>query len=187
MLTMGLRPGEVTGLPWDLVDLDGAVLHVRQSLKREQGALVIGDVKTPKSRRSLAIPAIALVSLKKHRTEQVRERLALGSGRADSGLVFTSEVGTPLDPANVRRILTKVTDAAGLGHWRPNELRHSAVSLLSAAGVPIEEIADLVGHDGTRMTTGIYRHILSPVIDSGVQAMDEMFGTEAGSDSKVAG
>ena len=32
-LTMGLRPGEVTGLPWDAVDLDEGVLTVRQALK----------------------------------------------------------------------------------------------------------------------------------------------------------
>jgi integrase len=176
LLTMGLHPGEVTGLPWDLVDLDAGVLHVRQSLKRERGTLTVGDVKTPKSRRSLAIPSLALTSLRRHRADQARERLAVGSEWVDSGLVFASEVGTPLDPANVRRTLAKTTEAAGLGHWTPNELRHSAVSLLSAAGVPIEEIADVVGHDGTRMTTGIYRHVLSPVISSGSQAMDRMLG-----------
>ena len=65
------------------------------------------------------------------------------------------------------------------GKWTPNELRHSAVSLLSAAGVPIEEIADVVGHDGTRMTTGIYRHVLSPIIGSGAAAMDRLLGDDA--------
>jgi integrase len=52
-----------------------------------------------------------------------------------------------------------------------------AVSLLSAAGVPLEDIADVVGHDGTRMTGGVYRHILAPVNTKAVAPMDELFGS----------
>lgn len=177
MLTMGLRPGEASGLTWEHIDMDLGVLHVRQSLKLQRGQLTLGDVKTPKSRRSLSMPAIATSAIRQHRKRQLEDRMRAGSLWRDSDLVFTTELGTPIDPANLRRSLTQITTATDLGHWTPNELRHSAVSLLSAAGVPIEEIADVVGHDGFRMTTGIYRHVLSPVISAGASPMDEMFGT----------
>jgi integrase len=59
---------------------------------------------------------------------------------------------------------------------RPHELRHSAVSLLSAAGVAEEEIADVVGHVTTRMTHQVYRHQVTPTIDAGKDAMEGLFG-----------
>jgi integrase len=63
-------------------------------------------------------------------------------------LVFASAVGTPLDAANLRREFRKITEAAGLGAgWAPLDLRHTLVSLMSADGVPIEEIARLAGHN----------------------------------------
>ena len=85
-------------------------------------------------------------------------------------------MGTPVDPSNLRRTFDRVCHTAGLGHWTPNELRHSAVSILSAAGVAAEQIADLVGHDGTRMTLGVYRHLLEPVVAHGKEPMERLFG-----------
>ena len=90
--------------------------------------------------------------------------------------MFTTSVGTPIDPKNLRREFNRITRDAGLGHWTPTELRHSAVSLFSAAGVALEHIADVVGHDGTRMTGGIYRHVLAPVISHAAEPMDWLFG-----------
>ena len=93
----------------------------------------------------------------------------------ESQLVFTTEVGTLIDPNNFRRHFRRVTLAAGIGVWTPNELRHSAVSLLSATGVPIENISDLVGHDGIRMTAGVYKHVLAPVNNTAVAPMNDLF------------
>ncbi len=176
MLTMGLRPGETMGLTWDCVDLDAGEIHVRQSLKREPDGLRLGALKTPKSRRSLRMPKLTGESLNRHRLAQIRQRLAVGLGRETDGLVFTTEIGTPVDPSNLRREMSRITERAGLGHWTPKELRHSAVSLLSASGVPLEEIADVTGHDSTRMTGTVYRHLLSPVVDSAADPMDRLFG-----------
>ena len=58
----------------------------------------------------------------------------------------------------------------------PRELRHSFVSLLSNGGIRIEEIADLMGHAGTRVTEAVYRHELRPVLLNGAVAMDKIFG-----------
>ena len=60
--------------------------------------------------------------------------------------------------------------------WTPRELRHSFVSVLSDAGVPLEEISQLVGHSGTTVTELVYRHQLKPVIQTGATVMDRLFG-----------
>ena len=78
--------------------------------------------------------------------------------------MFTTTEATPIDPSNLRRQFARLTKDAGLGIWHPHELRHSAASILSAAGVPLEHIADTLGHDGTRMTALVYRHAITPTI-----------------------
>jgi integrase len=109
-----------------------------------------------------------------------RPRLPGASPRAgplwqNHGLVFASAIGTPLDAANVRREFRKITEAAGLGTgWAPRDLRHTFVSLMSADGVPIEEIARLAGHNRTATTELVYRHELRPVITTGAEVMDRI-------------
>lgn len=99
-----------------------------------------------------------------------------------SGLVFASSSGAELDAANVRRAFRSVARKAGLNaaDWTPRELRHSFVSLLSSQGMRIEEIADLMGHAGTRVTEAVYRHQLRPVLLAGAEIMDQMFGVPEG-------
>jgi integrase len=89
--------------------------------------------------------------------------------------VFCTSVGTPLDAANVRRTFKKIAKAAGLGgDWTPRELRTSFVSLMSDSGVPVEEIARLVGHTSSRTTEVVYRRELRPVITTGAEIMDKI-------------
>lgn len=179
-LMLGLRPGELTGLPWDAVDLDAAVLRVVQTLKRQRGehgqVLLIGEPKTPRSRRSLDMPAMVVEALRAHRTRQLAERLAAGERWHDRGLVFTTTTGAPIDPSNLRRGFQALCRATGLGHWHPHELRHSAPSILSAAGVPLEQIADVLGHDGPRVTAAVYRHVITPTVSADRAPMEQVFG-----------
>ncbi len=81
-----------------------------------------------------------------------------------------------------------MTERAGLGRWHPHELRHSAASLLSAAGVPLEEIADVLGHATTRVTSQTYRHRTTPTVEAAAVPMDRLFGAPAsgGSVKRVA-
>ncbi len=81
-----------------------------------------------------------------------------------------------MSPSNLRRDLARLTVAAGLGRWSPNELRHSAASLLSASGVPLEQIADVLGHTDTRMLLKHYRHPISRTIDAAAAPMEALFG-----------
>jgi integrase len=135
-----------------------------------------GDTKTRRSRRTLELPDQAAEALKAHRTRQLAERLAAGPLWHDRGLVFTSQTGEPLDAPNVARAFRSITRRAKLGtNWTPRELRHSFVSIMSDNGVPIETIADLVGHASTSVTETVYRHQLKPVITKGAETMNTIF------------
>ena len=77
----------------------------------------------------------------------------------------------------MRRSFRSICRTAGTGEdWAPRELRTSFVSLLSASGVPVEEIARLAGHSSTRTTEVIYRRELRPVLVKGAEVMDQIFG-----------
>jgi integrase len=177
-LLAGLRTEEVRALRWDHVVawVGGKWQSVMEvGFDHEQLAVFVwradragGDTKTPKSRRTLALPVRCAEALRKQWVRQAEDRLAAGELWRDHGLVFASSVGTPLDHHNVRRDFRKITDAAGLGTgWVPRELRHSFVSLLSAHDVPVEAIGLLVGHQQTATTELIYRFQLVPALTRG--------------------
>ncbi len=186
-LFAGLRTEEVRALLWDYV-----VAWVGRrwqpvadvGFEHEQLAVFVwrsdragGDTKTPKSRRTLALPTLCVQALREQRVRQAEDRLAAGPLWQDHGLVFASTVGSPLDHHNVRREFRRITEAAGLGtNWVPRELRHSFVSLLSAHDVPVEAIALLAGHKQTATTELIYRHQLVPALTRGAEVMDQIFG-----------
>jgi len=84
-----------------------------------------------------------------------------------------------MNAANVRRDLRRalaLVPRLNPDDWTPRELRHSFVSLLSDAGVPLQDIAQLVGHSGTTVTELVYRHQIRPVIQTGATVMDRLFG-----------
>lgn len=176
MLGCALRPGEVCGLTWSAVDLDARRLSIVRALRREPGRLYLGDPKTKKSRRTLELPGPVVDALMAHGARQTAERVEAGELWEDHDLVFPSAVGTLWDPRNFRRAFDKVAIAAGLDGLHPHLLRHSAISLLSAAGVPLEAIADVAGHASTAMTEGVYRHPVAASVGAHVLAAESLFG-----------
>lgn len=178
-LGLGLRRGEVLGLRWESIDLDAdqPVLHVRQQLLRRPngGGLALADLKTQRSRRSIALPATVANALRSHRALQARDQMLAGPDWLNgSGLVFTTPLGSPVDPRNFNTFVSKVSRDAGLGHWHPHELRHSAGSLLIAAGVPLQVVSEILGHSSTKVTSDIYIHLMDEAFSSAATAMDEV-------------
>jgi len=171
MLSTGLRRGEALGLRWDDLNQKKAVLQVRRQLKREGGELMTMDTKTAKSRRAINLPQPILVMLRTLKTRQSRERLALGEAWIDSGFMFTTAIGTPIDPRNLLRQFKGICDLAGLGDWHLHELRHSAASLMLAQGIPLQVVSDVLGHSSIRMTADVYGHILAPDREAAAEAM----------------
>src|SRR5689334_7810185 len=144
------RTEELRPLTWSHVDLDGkpdADVPVLPNMRVWRSVRAGGETKTRSSRRTLALPERAIVALREQHDRQTTARQRAGPRWVDHDLVFASEAGTALDSANVRRGFRHIAAAAGLDAdaWTPRELRHSFVSLLSDEGVPIEQIARLVG------------------------------------------
>jgi integrase len=174
-LLTGIRTEEARALSWDRVHLQ-RVGDMPPHIEVWRSVRTHGDTKTKKSRRTLALPPQAVDALKTHKARQAADRLAAGELWQDTGLVFCTTVGTALDAANVRRGFRSVVTASQIGgNWTPRELRHSFVSLLSANGVPVESISQLVGHAGTTVTETVYRHELRPVLTNGAEVISRVF------------
>ncbi|HET7735068.1 MAG TPA: tyrosine-type recombinase/integrase [Nocardioidaceae bacterium] len=172
---IGVRNEELRALTWDHVDLEGdgkATPPVPPSVRVWRSVRAGGDTKTRLSRRTIGLPSQAVRALTLHQAA-MRE-----AGVFDErGLVFCTSAGTALDSANVRRSFRALCRAAGLEaeEWTPRELRHSFVSLMSDAGVPLEDIARMVGHGSTKVTETVYRKQLRPVLTAGTEVMDTLF------------
>jgi integrase len=171
-ITLGLRPGELRKLSWDHVDLNRGVIHVWRSASKS------GDTKTPKSKRSLTLPKRAIAALAVHKKRQAQERLDAGEAWHDNNLVFCREDGTMYTSDALNWRFSKMTRRAGIGHWHAHEGRHTAVSIMSSNGVPIQDISDTVGHKSTHVTETVYRHVITPAIRGGATVMDDVFGDE---------
>ncbi|MFJ3406728.1 tyrosine recombinase XerC [Promicromonospora sp. NPDC090134] len=176
-LLTGVRTEEMRALRWEQIDLNGepASISVWRSVRKS------GDTKTELSRRTLGISALVAGVLHRHKARQDADRVKAAGKWTESGLVFTTTLGTGLDAANVRR---SFRHALGLvpginpAEWVPRELRHSFTSLMSAHGIANEEIARVLGHSGTAVLERIYRHELRPVIETTATAMDQVFSHE---------
>jgi integrase len=157
MLYCGLRPGEATGLTWDCIDFAERILTVRQSRKMlPDGSMCIGATKA-ESDRVQRLPDAIFDALKAHELRQERERLD-APGWDDLGLVFPNGIGRYMDKNNLRREVMRLCRDAGMEPISPNELRHSAATLLVSAGASLQEVADFLGHKNTRMLQAVYRH-----------------------------
>ncbi|WP_275001232.1 site-specific integrase [Promicromonospora iranensis] len=173
-LLTGARTEEVRALTWSDVDLtsEPATIAVLRSVRKT------GDTKTQKSRRLLGVSDLVSDVLRRHRAKQGEARTRAGAKWTETGLVFTTSLGTGLDAANVRRSVRhalRLVPGIDPEEWAPRELRHSFTSIMSQERVPVEEIARLLGHSGTAVTERVYRHELRPVIETGATVMDQVF------------
>jgi integrase len=181
MLWLGLRPGEACGLPWSAIDLEAGTLDVVQfrEVTRVAGEATETQMAPPKadSDRRLQLPQPVAAALRRRQRTQRAEQVAAAYWE-DWGLVMTTATGKPLDPANLRRTVRRVAKAAGID-WtpelRPYELRHTAGSLLVESGLPLEEVADLLGHS-VQVLIDNYRHRSKRVVAAHVAHTEAMFG-----------
>jgi integrase len=107
---------------------------------------------------------------------QDRERQTAGKTRHDLNLVFCHEDGTMYSADALNWRFGKMTRKAGIGHWHAHEGRHTAVSIMSSNGVPIQDISDTAGHKSTHVTETVYPHVIRPTIKGGATVMDNVFG-----------
>ena len=183
-LLTGARTEELRALSWEHVHLEAEKvgtelvpphIEVWRSVRRG------GDTKTRSSRRTLALPDLCVSVLRERWAEYADDRDRAADRWVENDLVFTTRIGTPFTANNVRRdfrLAIRGIKGINPADWTPRELRHSFVSVLSDAGVPLEEISRLVGHAGTTVTELVYRHQLRPVVQTGATVMNALFSSD---------
>jgi integrase len=159
MLATGLRRGEDLALHWSDVDLDAALLWVRLTLCRTSHGLRLDEPETDRSRRTVPLPRSAIETLRAQRTRQLEEQRTAAGAWQEHGLVCTTEIGTPLEPRNALRRFEVLAERAGLRGVTLHTLRHSAASLLLAAGTHTEVVQEHLGHSPYAITADIYGHV----------------------------
>jgi integrase len=138
--------------------------------------MVVGPAKSMRSRRSIPLPAVTVRVLREHQARQEAERQALGPYWQDSGLVFTSTVGTVIEPRNLSRLLDALIDRAGVRRIRIHDLRHTCASLLLAQGVPPRVVMDVLGHSQLGITMNLYSHVMPSALRDAADAIDRALG-----------
>jgi integrase len=136
LLLYGMRRGEVLGLRWRDVDLTVGKLYVRQQLQRIRGELQTGPVKTRAGNRDLPIPAMACAALLSRRAKQAADREVFGAAWQDTGLVFTTRTGRPVEPRNLDRSFLRICQAHKIRVIAVHHVRHTTASLLKMLHVP---------------------------------------------------
>lgn len=168
----GLRIGEALGLRWQDVDLDRGRISVRQALQRRRGAgLVFVEPKTAASRRAVELTQLGLEALRAQGTRQAISRL-FTPGWQDSGLVFTSLLGAPMQPHQANVELTRALGVLNLPHLRVHDLRHTAASVMLQAGIHPKVVQEMLGHKTIVTTLDTYSHVLPALHGSAIRVLD---------------
>jgi integrase len=157
----------------DDIDWTRGRIHIQRQLQRvyrigakDEGPkteLQLSSLKTDQSHRILELPEVTLNALRKHLEPREAEKLLCGSAWQGTGFLFTSRIGTALEPRNVTREFRALLKSAGLPPIRFHDLRHSAVALLIAQGAHAKAIMALVGHSTIMLTMDTYGHLLEVV------------------------
>jgi integrase len=182
-LATGCRLGELLGLSWDDVADDGRSLVVRRALA-ESGhtfdahggrhvAWGLAEPKTSRSRRTIMLPSVGVEALRRQKARQATARLAVGTAWQDRhNLIFTNNVGEPMNPETASSGFRKTATRLGLQPVRFHDLRHTAASLLLAAGVPLKVVSESLGHSSIAITADVYQHVTPDLRREAADAMD---------------
>ena len=172
--TTGMREGEILALRWEDVDLKAGTVAINGTLKRLpkdadvpvdavglQGHWIIMQPKTERARRMLVLIKEVVDKLKTHRKRQAREMAKAGDLWSDHGLVFTDEVGGPVEPTGFyKRQFQPLLERAKLPPVTFHQLRHSVASLLLATQLHPAIVSALLGHAQVSTTVDVYSHVV---------------------------
>ena len=164
----------VLGLRWS--DIHGGTVHVRQQVQRIKGNLVIGPVKTRAGRRDLPLLGLADEALMIRRGVQFLDCERFGAAWADTGLVFTTRTGLPVEPRNLNRSFYRICDDNGIRRVKVHVLRHTQASLLKALGVPPKDAQVILGHAHASTTEQIYTHVDEAAMREAITKLNRLLG-----------
>lgn len=156
----GMRRGEVLGLTWRVIDLDNSRLSVAQTVTAPDYQLIVSDVKSAHSLRTIDLDARTVAVLRSWRKRQLEIYMQTGVRTDDSGFVFARPDGDPLHPDYFSQAFERLIAKMDLPRIRVHDLRHTHATLLLKAGVPIKVVSERLGHASVAFTMQVYQHVL---------------------------
>ncbi|MGA6157337.1 site-specific integrase [Stenotrophomonas sp. NPDC087984] len=172
---LGLRRGELIGLRWQDIDLDGRTLQVRKQWQRVRGEYYEGETKT-RRKRTLPLPLLCVAPLRWQRMRQQVMRDKAGADWRETDLVFTTRTGRPVEGSNVLRSFHRLSAKAGVPHIRVQDTRHGAATLLAAGNVHPRVAMEILGHSKISVTMDVYTHVPDALKREAIAHMDRMLG-----------
>jgi len=170
LATTGMRRGEALGLRWTDVDLDTGRARVVQTIVQTRSLVTIGEPKTARGRRSIALDSSTVAVLREHRHRMLQERLLVGADFTDLGLVFHQPDGTWLRPDAVSDLFLRRTRRYGLPRLTLHGLRHTWATLALEKGIHPRVVQERLGHSTIAITLGVYSHV-SPTLHDEAAAL----------------
>jgi integrase len=179
-IALGFRRGEIVGLRWENLDLDNREIRVRTQRQRVRGEVYEDDPKGRRRKQTLPLPAICIAPLRWQRLRQAAQRERAGADWQETGYVFTTRTGQPIEPRNLYRSFTRVADSAGIRVIRLHDARHGCATLLTAAGVAPRVVMEILGHSQIAVTMNVYTHVVQDTQREAVSHMDRMLKRRPG-------
>ncbi|QQF69294.1 site-specific integrase [Enterococcus faecium] len=169
----GMRVGEVCGLTWDDVDFSNGTITVEKQMVKNDGAWVYGTPKTSSSNRTIFIGQTLLAILKKHKKQQLENRMKYGKLYIDSNAVCTKEDGELVTPSVVKWNTRRISNALSLS-FNFHSLRHTHATLLLENGAKMKEISERLGHSRISITMDTYSHVTDKMRNETVDIMENL-------------
>jgi integrase len=178
----GLRRGEVLGLRWSDIDLRAKILTVNQARVLVDYKVRIEPPKSRNGKRTLPLDEELVSALTDLRKRQIKESEDAGRAyragfedldwytRGDE-YVVTDELGIPIHPESYSDEFTRLLRRAGLPKIRLHDSRHTTLSLMEKAGVPISIVSKWAGHYDAAFTMKTYVHASDDDLKQGRQAL----------------
>lgn len=182
----GLRRGEVCGLTWEDVDLEGGTLTVRRAVAGAGDAESYVKVpKTPKSRRTVPMPPKLVADIAEWRAE-VEAECARAGERFRPTLFVCGEVdGSYLEPHQLWRAYKRRVDRLGIVGTRGrsptfHDIRHTYATMAVATGADVKSVSSLMGHADAAMTLNVYASADAEAKRRAVERLGEAMGWNGG-------
>jgi integrase len=179
---LGLRHGEALGLKWESVDFENRTIEIKYTLKDERRETSTGkgvvqlklqDPKTKTSIRSLKISDRIFSAFERHKMAQSVKKMQAGDQWKESGMVFTSSVGTGVYQANNRDYFYRFLKQNGLRQIRVHDMRHTFGTLTLENKTPIEQVSQVMGHSDIGITKKIYAPDVRGFNESALKSFEE--------------
>ena len=170
----GMRRSELAGIKWGDVDLELGRLKIVRTRQRIPGhGVVVGQPKSHRSQRSIALSPVGISVLENTRSRQAEIRLKAGGAWTNTDYVFTVEDWLPIDPNSLSQEFRRIVRKYKLPYGTLHGLRHSFATSLLSANVHPAVVQSALGHSSISVTIDTYSHVMPGLEEAAARQIDE--------------